>query len=231
MKISFVALTTTYRQERKGSDALIVDPEGARMESKTTSRQPSKSRYAPLLAVMIALVSLLGFGVVTADSSFAATNCSDPFDPNFQSPECTAAPRAASHDVFNQIFGSMNRDAFWFWTGRVNGQSVEADAATRAGAAGGYSLETRLAEQNISMPGFDTRDAASVALWEDASRTYANRAEGVVRVLKGTEVRTDSVWETIEFPTLQKNVQVDRVVAIDAATGAETVIYEQDGEL
>lgn len=46
------------------------------------------------------------------------------------------------------------------------------------------------------------------------------------RVVLG-ETRPGNIWETVQLPALKANARVTRVVAIDAATGAKTVLFER----
>jgi hypothetical protein len=139
-----------------------------------------------------------------------------------------AAAQSPSHDLFVQIFSTIGSDKHWFWSGRLNNVSVEGKAAEKARAAGGYTLETRLVEQDVTMPTFDMRDPASTATWEDASRTYAEQASGTVHFLQG-DPRPGSVWEVIEFPTLKKNNKVTMIIRVDAKSNTESIIWPEPG--
>lgn len=118
-----------------------------------------------------------------------------------------------------------------FWTGTVNGESVQGRAEVYATRTDRVTLEMALRRGGIHMPGWNQRDAASVRTWELASRIFAQEATGVVHLVQGDQVRRGNVWENIEFPAVRANHLVPRVVRRMASTGRETVIYELNDEL
>jgi hypothetical protein len=73
---------------------------------------------------------------------------------------------------------------------------------------------------------FDAEDPVGVEAWVDVSRRFAEGASGEARVVLG-QTRPGNIWETVQLPALRANPKVTRIVAIDAATGAETVIFER----
>ncbi len=121
------------------------------------------------------------------------------------------------------------RDKANFWTGRVNGESVEQTAGVIAREAGGTTLEMRLADRGIEMPAFDDRTPDAMRAWEEASRYYAEGASGTAYVVMGQELRDGNVWETKELPALKDNPAVDRIVKIDAVTREHSVLWERGG--
>lgn len=73
---------------------------------------------------------------------------------------------------------------------------------------------------------FDAEDPAGIEAWVEASRRFAEGASGEARVVLG-ETRPGNSWETVQLPALKANPHVTRIVAIDAETGAETVIFKR----
>lgn len=73
---------------------------------------------------------------------------------------------------------------------------------------------------------FDAEDPAGVKAWIDASRKFAEGASGEARVVLG-QTRPGNIWEKVQLPALKDNPRITRVVAIDAATGRETTIFER----
>jgi hypothetical protein len=73
---------------------------------------------------------------------------------------------------------------------------------------------------------FDAEDPAGLDAWVELSRRFAEGASGEARVVLG-KTRPGNIWETVQLPALKANRRVTRILAIDAATGAETVIFER----
>lgn len=118
-----------------------------------------------------------------------------------------------------------------FWTGRVNScasqdDSVEGIAERFARERGQSSLEMRLAAAGVTMPGFDARDDASVAIWEYASDEFARQTADQAWVVKGTCIRDGNVWESKELPMLMKSGKVKCIWQVDANDLAhETLLW------
>jgi hypothetical protein len=115
----------------------------------------------------------------------------------------------------------------FFWSGRTAGIGGEAVARKVAAARGGVTLEAIIEERGISMPSWDPTNPASLQAWEEASRQYAAGASGEVRAVIGKSLRPGSVWETIELKALKANPRVTKIIEIDPATGAETVVVSR----
>jgi RHS repeat-associated protein len=125
-----------------------------------------------------------------------------------------------------------NPDEAFFWSGRTpngvggfeGGQHV---AAAIAAAQGGTTLEMIIASRGIVLPAWDANDPASVAAWENASRSYAEGVSGTVHAVIGSSLRGGNVWETAELPALQTNPAVTKLVQIDPFTRVKTTIFER----
>lgn len=91
---------------------------------------------------------------------------------------------------------------------------------------GGSTLETTLAARGIKMPVWDAADPVSVAAWKQASVDFAARARGNVRVLQGSELRTDAIW-IAEYNALKANPNVTAIKVIDPITGIETLLWKR----
>lgn len=113
----------------------------------------------------------------------------------------------------------------FFWSGRTGGIGGQ-DRAAEIAQANGKTLEMRLTEQGIAAPSFDGT-GKTIAWWRQASVSFAEGASGDVRVVLGEKVRDDSMWATVEFPSLQRNARVARVIAIDPATLKQTTLFDR----
>ena len=116
-------------------------------------------------------------------------------------------------------------DGAIFWSGTIDGESVQAIAQGLAELRGGTTLESLLASERIPMPTFGQRDAASVWTWEEASRKFAMGARGEIRAVVGDTVKPNGVWQRVELPALKDNPNVTKIIEVDARTGRETVIF------
>ena len=116
-----------------------------------------------------------------------------------------------------------NSAYFWSGLGR-NGDTI---AANIAGQNGGITLETLMLQRGISLPSWDATNPLVVQAWRNASGTYASAASGDVRVVLGPQVRSDSVWNTIEYDALRNNPNVTRIIQVDPVTGRQTILYRR----
>jgi hypothetical protein len=73
---------------------------------------------------------------------------------------------------------------------------------------------------------FDIADPAGIDAWIDVSRRFAEGASGLARVVLGT-TSPGNVWEAVQLPALIRNKRVTQVIAIDADSRAERMIYER----
>ena len=113
----------------------------------------------------------------------------------------------------------------FFWSGRTNGIGGAEAAGQIAQAKGGTTLEMLIENRNIDMPAWDATDPNVVQAWKDISADYASGASGTVRAVIGENLRPGNVWETSELPALMNNPNVNQIITIDPATGAEKVIF------
>lgn len=110
---------------------------------------------------------------------------------------------------------------FWSKLGK-NGDVVAGDVAT---AQGRTTLEQYAKAKGINLPEWNANDPYIKAIWQDASRQFAQGASGEVRVVLGGTPAADSTWLTVELPALKSNPNVTKIIKLDPRTKAETVIY------
>lgn len=92
------------------------------------------------------------------------------------------------------------------------------------------TMESRLKKNKVNIPEWDFDERESISKWEQASRAYAAQASGRVRVIVGSNMRANNIFETIELPTLKNNPEVTSVVLINSETGKKTIVYERGGQ-
>jgi hypothetical protein len=178
---------------------------------------------AAITAVLAAfgLIAYLNVGTASADESTCTPLT------GFEQPLCDADAAPPSEEELSDAL-QTNRDSAVFWTGRVNGQSVEQRAADFADSFNGTTLEQALLRAEIVMPVFADRTKEAVEAWELASTLFAEQASGTAFVVMGPELRPGNVFETLEFPALKTNPDIERVVRVDAETEQETEIFNRD---
>jgi len=118
-----------------------------------------------------------------------------------------------------------NPNEAFFWSGRTGGVGGEAVARQIAVSQSGTTLEALIENRGIEMPKWDATNPDVVQAWQDISADYANGAAGTVRAVIGESLRPGNIWETSELPALMSNPNVTRIITIDPATKAETVIF------
>lgn len=112
-----------------------------------------------------------------------------------------------------------------FWSGLgENGSDIAQSIAEQSDCT---TLEKTLAEKNIDLPEFDPTDQQTVDAWRTVSKTYAEKASGDVRVVLGEEVRADSTFTTIEYPTLMENENVTKITAVNPNDNSEVVLADK----
>jgi hypothetical protein len=97
-------------------------------------------------------------------------------------------------------------------------------AAALASRTGATTLESSLAARGVKLPAWNPNNPASVAAWRQASVEFAQGASGNVRVFQGDALRVDAIWRD-EFAALKANPNVSSITSIDAATGAEVLLW------
>ena len=102
--------------------------------------------------------------------------------------------------------------------------SVEV-AREYADGNGGVTMEKLL--DGTDIPEWEFGSSGSMSRWEGASRAYAEQASGNVRVIARPPMRKNSIFQTVEFPTLKKNPNVTSVTIINPDTGEEKVIFRR----
>ncbi|GGP77949.1 hypothetical protein GCM10010185_59810 [Saccharothrix coeruleofusca] len=121
-------------------------------------------------------------------------------------------------------------DGAFFWSGSLydsdgNRISVMTEAEYMAKADGRNTLEGTLDDKGIKLPGWGNTSPEGKAVWDSVSASLAHGAKGDVYVLLGPQRRPDNVFHMTEFPILQQNPNVNRVIAIDVLNKQETVIF------
>jgi hypothetical protein len=124
-------------------------------------------------------------------------------------------------------------DGAFFWSGSVwnaDGErvSVMYEAEAQAHDMGRNTLEGMLDDKALIMPGWTQGDAKVQELWDSVSSSVAHGSSGEVYVLLGPSRRPDNVFDMNEFPILEQNDAVRKVIAIDVMNNnAETVILDK----
>lgn len=119
------------------------------------------------------------------------------------------------------------RDEAFFWSGKTDGYGGDVAARKIASENQGTTLETLIEQRNIRMPAWDTNNPDVVSAWKTISAEYAAGTSATVRVVLGKDLRPGNVWETAELPALKNNPRVEKIVAIDPVTRAETEIFNR----
>ncbi|MFD5830381.1 hypothetical protein ACFWGZ_33295, partial [Lentzea sp. NPDC060358] len=132
-------------------------------------------------------------------------------------------------DHLRNVLASKPDGAF-FWSGNYydsdgNRISVMNEAEYMAKADGRNTLEGTLDDKAIKLPGWGNTSPEGKAVWDSVSASLAHGASGDVYVLLGPSRRPDNVFHMTEFPILQQNPNVERVITVDVHTKEETVIY------
>ncbi|SNR73994.1 ADP-ribosyl cyclase, partial [Humidesulfovibrio mexicanus] len=133
-----------------------------------------------------------------------------------------AASEAAASQANKLAQLATKTDEAVFWSGL--GEKGEQIAAQYAIKNGGKTLE------NVAkgiMPDYVPSDLSVQQIWKEASKAFAENAKGDVKVILGDSVRPESIWNTVELPTLKANKNVTRIIRIDPKTQAEVVIFKR----
>jgi hypothetical protein len=185
------------------------------MLKKQNKRRATGAAITAVLAAF-GLIAYLNVGTASADEPTCAPLT------GFEQPYCAVdAGPPAEGDLRPAL--ETQEDGAIFWTGRVDGESVEQRAADFAADNGGSTLELALSRAGIVMPVFADRTPEAVEAWELASQLFAEQASGTAFVVKGTQVRDGNVFETKELPALLENPGVRELREVDARTGEQVV--------
>ncbi|WAC93703.1 hypothetical protein [Mycobacterium sp. Aquia_213] len=123
----------------------------------------------------------------------------------------------------------------FFWSGRTSeGLGIGPVSAGGNGAADlyagsheGTTLEGLLERNGVVPPRWSFDDPAAQDWWSRVSGMFAENVVGQVHAVIGSNLRTGSVWETVELPRLMDNPNVTRIVIIDPENGSVTIIFER----
>ncbi len=123
-------------------------------------------------------------------------------------------------------------DGALFWSGKTEGVRASTVSESYAQKYNSTTLESLLDKNGIEMPEWDIHNSKSVEAWEAASRDFASKASGTVRVVLGKESRPGGgVWDNVEYPALKANPKVTDIIAVDPKTGVERVLYINSSHL
>ncbi len=172
----------------------------------TTQRK--RRGIAAAIAAVLAVSGLIGYlnvGTASADESTCTPIT------GFEQPLCDADAEIPEDEELREAL-ETDRDDAVFWTGRVNGTSVEQRAANFATGTTGTTLEQALLRADIVMPPFVDKRPEAEAVWRLASNLFAEQASGTAFVVMGPELRENNIFETLEFPALKNNPDIERVI-------------------
>ncbi len=128
---------------------------------------------------------------------------------------------------------ATKEDGAFFWSGNVwdaQGEriSVMYEAEEQAHGKGRNTLEGMLDDKALIMPGWTQGDTKVQELWDSVSSSVAHGSSGEVHVLLGPSRRPDNVFDMNEYPILEQNDAVRKVIAIDLMNNnRETVILDK----
>jgi hypothetical protein len=128
---------------------------------------------------------------------------------------------------YGKSIASTNPNEAVFWSGRTDGVGGKEAAAELAEKYRGLTLEKIIERRQLNLPAFERFNPDSIEAWTKISYELAKHANGEVRVVLGRSVREDSIWNSVELPTLISNQSVTKIIAIDPATRLETIIFER----
>ncbi len=122
-----------------------------------------------------------------------------------------------------QLKTEANKAYFWSGLGEVGAEI----AASIAKENGGVTLETTIAEQKVNIPKFDINNPIAVEAWQRASALYAKQASGEVRAIVSSNLRSTSIWNTVELPALMANQNDMKIIVVDPKTLVETILFSR----
>ena len=98
-----------------------------------------------------------------------------------------------------------------FWSGRAGANRAAAEAF--AAQSGRTTLEMSFAGRALEQQGVTF--AKDPEAWIKASSEFAAQASGEVHAFAGG-ARANSIWNTVELPTLMQNTKVTKIIIRDA---------------
>jgi hypothetical protein len=105
-----------------------------------------------------------------------------------------------------------------FWDGYAYGRNVLPFAERCALRKGAATISMIMCEGGgFLMPHHPTTVPGGHALWEYASKVYAQHTKGMAWGVFGDDVN-NSTWTEVEYPTLRENPDVTAVIALDLET-------------
>jgi RHS repeat-associated protein len=117
--------------------------------------------------------------------------------------------------------GAAKSEGAVFWSGRAGANRAAAEAF--AGQSGRTTLEMSSAGRALEQQGVTF--AQNPEAWINASRGFAAQASGEVNAFAGG-ARANSIWKTVELPTLMQNNSVTKIIIQDATRPEVTrIIY------
>ena len=116
-----------------------------------------------------------------------------------------------------------------FYTGKTGNISSWDVAQKIAGAnCNKYVTIDQILDQfDIEMPFYDSTNPVTQKPWEQASRILAEEAKGDPLVVKGRDLRPNSVFETVELPALQENEKINSLTSIEPETMEESPVIQK----
>ena len=138
-----------------------------------------------------------------------------------------AAQAVKTINKVNKVFHPKEGEAV-FWSGTRKGPgdtrvSVHGDAQKFAHEHGKSTINHGLSQHGVRIP--DRKENHySDHIWNEASKTWAERAHGSTHAILGGHVRPQSVYKTIEKPILMKNDRVTKLTEHNMETGTNTVV-------
>jgi len=119
------------------------------------------------------------------------------------------------------IVNAAKSEGAVFWSGRAGANRAAAEAF--AEQSGRTTLEMSSAGRALEQQGVTF--AQNPEAWINASREFAAQASGEVNAFVGG-ARANSIWKTVELPTLMQNNSVTKIIIQDATRPEVTrIIY------
>lgn len=127
--------------------------------------------------------------------------------------------------VVREALSGKNTIFYTGHTGDVSSWTI-ANKIANANSDKYITIDQILDMYDIEMPIYDPSNPSTQTTWEQASRILAEETKGDPIVVRGKDVRPDSVFNTTEYPVLQNNEGINSLTAIDPVTMEETPLIE-----